>query len=61
MRGEILVASLLVTAGGCEPAMKHIANMHGAKAEPHASAAAPDPHVAQSGTTTVDLQGGYDE
>jgi hypothetical protein len=61
MQARILAAVLLVATGGCEPAMKHIENMHRPPGDPHAAPAAPDAHAAQSGTTTVELQGGYDE
>jgi hypothetical protein len=48
----LIVVVALAAAGGCEPAMKHIANMHAPPGNPHA---------AQGETITVDLQGGYDE
>lgn len=52
MKTKLLAVSALLAAGGCEPAMKHIANMHSPQGSPHAT---------QGETVTVDLQGGYEE
>ena len=57
MKRTILAAALLVAAGGCERAVDHLKAMHGAAP----NAAAEDQHAAQQETTTVDLQGGYNE
>ncbi|MDP3737146.1 MAG: hypothetical protein Q8R02_07145 [Hyphomonadaceae bacterium] len=61
MKTTILAAGLLVMTAGCEPAMKHIQNMHGPHGDAHAAAAAPDPQHSQPSDVTVDIQGGYDE
>lgn len=53
-----LAVGLLVAAGGCERAADHLKAIHGGG--PHA-AAAEEQHAARQGTTTVDIQGGYDE
>jgi hypothetical protein len=55
-----LLLSAAFGCAGCEPAMKHLENMHSPQGNPHA-ASAEDQHAAPPGTTTVDLQGGYDE
>jgi hypothetical protein len=55
-----LIAMGLLLASGCEPVTAHFESMHARQADPHA-APGPAAHGVQSGTTTVDLQGGYNE
>jgi hypothetical protein len=59
MKKTVLAVVLLAVAGGCEPAMDHLEQMHGKphdKAEAHVKPAGP-----QTREVTVDIQGGYDE